>query len=79
MAVMPDASPALCPLCGQANQCAMEIQRATGVPQAACWCTDVRFDADLLASIPQQARGLRCVCAACAGAAARDDRPSVRS
>ena len=58
--------PDTCPLCGRPNQCAMEIERATGVAQGACWCTEVNFSPELLASIPAPARGASCVCAACA-------------
>jgi hypothetical protein len=56
----------LCPLCGQPNQCAMEIEHATGVEQAPCWCTQVTFSQSLLDSIPATARQMSCVCAACA-------------
>ena len=55
-----------CPLCGVDNQCAMEIERETGVKQAPCWCTLVEFDADLLARVPAEKRNLACICAACA-------------
>lgn len=55
-----------CPLCGQPNQCAMEAQRASGVKQPPCWCTQVKFDAALLSRLPEQARGRACICAACA-------------
>ena len=70
---MPPALPVdsnLCPLCGQTNQCAMEVERSTGVPQPPCWCSQLTFDAALLARIPEPARGKACVCAACVGAAA---------
>ena len=60
-----------CPLCGQVNQCAMEVERATGVKQPACWCTKVAFSSDLLDRLPAQARGQACICAACAAAAAK--------
>lgn len=57
----------LCPLCGHVNQCIMEIERETGIKQTApCWCTAVKFDADLLARIPPEKRNLACICAACA-------------
>ena len=69
MPVIPATDPRLCPLCGQANQCAMEVERATGVKQPPCWCTEASFGSALLAAIPQQARGKACVCAACAQAA----------
>ena len=62
---LPD--PVLCPVCGQPNLCAMEVARATGQPQPPCWCTQVEFDADLLARVPVDARRLACICAACAG------------
>ena len=55
-----------CPLCGQANVCAMEAERATGQPQPDCWCTQVVFDDALLDSLPAQALGLACICSACA-------------
>ena len=58
-----------CPLCGHVNLCIMEIERETGVKQAEpCWCTAVKFDADLLARIPPEKRNLACICAACATA-----------
>jgi len=58
--------PTRCPLCGEANQCAMEVQRATGTPQPPCWCTQVDFSADLLAQVPAQAQGKACICERCA-------------
>ncbi len=61
---MPDVK--RCPLCGQSNQCAMEIQRETGVDPGPCWCVGLDFSADLLARIPPQAQGQACVCEACA-------------
>ena len=65
----PSPDPSRCPLCGQANQCAMEVQKATGQPQPPCWCTQVDFSEALLARIPPESRRLACVCAACARAA----------
>ncbi len=62
---MPDYPPAQCPLCGQANQCAIEIERATGVAQPPCWCAQTVFSADLLNKIPEPARGVACLCPAC--------------
>jgi hypothetical protein len=62
---MPDYSPELCPLCGQPNQCAMEVERATGIAQPPCWCAQTQFSADLLNKIPEAARGVACLCAAC--------------
>lgn len=69
MQVHPAVNPGLCPLCGQVNQCAMEVERATGVKQPPCWCTEASFDAALLAGIPAQARDIACICPACAQAA----------
>lgn len=55
----------LCPLCGHVNQCAMDIERETGVKQAPCWCTAVKFDAALLERVPAEKRNIACICAAC--------------
>ncbi|MCY7318135.1 MAG: cysteine-rich CWC family protein [Ramlibacter sp.] len=56
----------VCPVCGEPNLCALEIQRATGLQPQACWCTHVDFSRDLLARIPQEQQGLSCICARCA-------------
>jgi hypothetical protein len=44
----------------------MERERATGVPQGPCWCTQVDFSADLLARVPEAARDRACLCPRCA-------------
>ena len=62
----PLPSPSVCPLCGQPNQCALEIERTTGKKQAACWCTQASFSADLLSRVPTKARDRACICARCA-------------
>jgi hypothetical protein len=62
----PQPDPSRCPLCGAANRCAMEVERATGVKQEACWCAGERFGADLLARVPPAAQGRACLCQACA-------------
>jgi hypothetical protein len=62
--------PTRCPLCGQPNACAMEVQRATGQPQPPCWCTQVDFSPALLDQLPPAARGQACICRACAERAA---------
>jgi hypothetical protein len=56
----------LCPLCGKTNKCAMEIEKTTGIKQAACWCVGMDFSADLLARVPPAAQAQTCICAACA-------------
>lgn len=71
MTAAPATDPSRCPLCGAANGCAMEAERASGQPQPPCWCTQVAFDADLLARVTADARRLACICAACAAAAER--------
>jgi Cysteine-rich CWC len=63
---LPKINQSLCPLCGNANQCAMEIEKETGIKQAACWCVGMDFSADLLAQVPVFAQGQACICAACA-------------
>lgn len=68
------APPALdttrCPLCGEANRCAVEIERETGVAQGPCWCLVATFTDALRERVPPEARGLACICARCAAAAA---------
>jgi hypothetical protein len=66
----PSATPTVCPLCGQTNRCAFELERETGVPQGPCWCTQVDFSADLIARVPAQARNIACICPNCARAPA---------
>ena len=61
--------PRACPLCGKGNQCAMEMEKATGQKQPPCWCTGAAFGADLLARVPDYLRNQACICAACASAA----------
>ena len=61
----------LCPLCGQPNRCAMEVEHATGVKQPPCWCTQVDFSRELLAQVPAASRGRACICGACQAASAR--------
>jgi len=53
----------LCPLCGGANGCAPARSGRFDEP---CWCESARFDAELLARVPESLRGVACVCAACA-------------
>jgi hypothetical protein len=55
-----------CPLCGQPNRCAMEVQRETGQAQPPCWCTQADFSRELLARVPEPLRGQACICATCA-------------
>ena len=65
--------PTRCPVCGAPNRCANEIERATGVAQPPCWCTQVEFGADLLARVPAAAQRRSCICAA--GAAQQVSAP----
>jgi Cysteine-rich CWC len=58
--------PSRCPLCGQTNQCAMEIEKATGIAQEACWCVGMDFSANVLAKVPPTAQNQACICASCA-------------
>ena len=58
--------PTRCPLCGQPNLCAMEVERASGQQQPPCWCVALRFEAAVLDRVPAAARGTACLCRACA-------------
>ncbi|MEK7347175.1 MAG: cysteine-rich CWC family protein [Pseudomonadota bacterium] len=65
--------PCLCPLCGQANACAMASPE-TAAP-GPCWCTRVDFSPELLKRVPEPARHRACICAACAQQAVEGQRP----
>jgi hypothetical protein len=67
--------PSRCPLCGEANRCAMEVERETGLEQGPCWCmaTDFDFSPELLARVPTEKRRLACICARCAALAVVQD------
>lgn len=58
--------PLRCPLCGQPNQCANEIERSTGIGQGPCWCSQVEFSAALLQKVPADAARKACICSDCA-------------
>jgi len=60
--------PCVCPLCGQANRCAMESP--PGPSPEPCWCNRIHFSAALLQSLPEAAKGKACICQACAQKAA---------
>jgi len=41
------------PICGEPNQCAQEIAKATGKPPETCWCMTASFSAELLDRVPE--------------------------
>lgn len=53
----------LCPICGQPNNCAMEIEKSTGQKQDPCWCVSEDFPKELLAKLPEAA--VSCICNHC--------------
>jgi len=55
--------PALCPLCGQPNACALAA--SPGAVPAECWCASRRFASALLARIPPESAGRACICSRC--------------
>jgi len=62
-------APQRCPLCGQPNQCAMELERQTGDKQPPCWCSTENIPKALLDRIAAADVNRACVCAACIQAA----------
>jgi hypothetical protein len=70
-AMVDPVDPARCPLCGEANQCAMACAASTSVTEAAasaCWCFRVTIPQEVLDRIPAPARNVACICARCAAA-----------
>ncbi|MEP6790298.1 MAG: cysteine-rich CWC family protein [Ramlibacter sp.] len=63
---LPATDPIHCPLCGASNQCAMEIERESGLKQPPCWCTQVDFNREVLEGVAAGDRGRACICARCA-------------
>jgi hypothetical protein len=48
-----------CPLCGGANDC------GTALGKSACWCFSAAIAPDVLARVPDEQRGVSCVCQRC--------------
>ncbi|MCC7398373.1 MAG: cysteine-rich CWC family protein [Planctomycetes bacterium] len=70
-----------CPACGAPNSCAMATAAGAADATAPCWCRDVSIDPRTLAALPAAARGVACLCRACATGrmpAARDNDGDVR-
>lgn len=62
----------LCPLCGAANHCAVAASCDFNTP---CWCREVVFTAELLASVRDEMKGRACICRSCAEAALKGGSP----
>ncbi|HRL98777.1 MAG TPA: cysteine-rich CWC family protein [Acidovorax sp.] len=62
---------AVCPLCGQPNQCAV----AAGRPAHSCWCMTAAISPEVLAAIPEAERGKTCICPACGKVAPSAPQP----
>ncbi|MFW2388124.1 MAG: cysteine-rich CWC family protein [Polyangiales bacterium] len=58
-----------CPICGEANDCAV----AAGRSPESCWCMSAAMDPGALASIPTEAQGKICICPRCAAGRPSDD------
>ena len=52
--------PSRCPLCRGDNACGVAEGAAT------CWCFSATVPAEVLERVPDESRGLACVCAGCA-------------
>ncbi len=51
-----------CPLCGQANECAI----VAGLPPESCWCMKEPVSREALERIAPEQRGKACICPHCA-------------
>ena len=63
--IMIDPTP--CPICKSPNACGIERARITGDHTERCWCFDTVMSEDVLEQVPDEAKGVSCVCAKCAG------------
>ena len=59
--------PTLCPICKDPNACAIERARIAGNHAERCWCFDAVISEDVLDQVPDEAKGVSCVCVKCAG------------
>jgi len=62
MTAEPIQASAICPLCGETNQCAISL----GKPPEQCWCQSSAIDKSALAKIPPAQAGKTCICPKCA-------------
>jgi len=60
-----------CPLCGDANACAIAEGKTT------CWCFERTIGQEVLMRIPEDARNVACVCARCAAGSSAAGAESV--
>jgi prepilin-type processing-associated H-X9-DG protein/prepilin-type N-terminal cleavage/methylation domain-containing protein len=69
-------NPAVCPLCGGANECQLCSPAAR---KGACWCAHEEIPAALLARVPEHFRNRACICRACVEKFRREQRPVQNS
>lgn len=57
--------PLICPLCQKSNAC---VNVSSEGNAETCWCNDpeIKFPQKLLEQVPTDAKGLACICRACA-------------
>lgn len=60
--------PGVCPICSKPNGCMMAAGRA----EEGCWCTEAVIPGELLALVPEEAKGKACICRDCVAAWHRD-------
>jgi hypothetical protein len=77
MGAKPGLDASRCPVCGEANRCAIELERETGQPQGPCWCMQAAFARGVLDRVPAEARRLACICARCATTGAAAEAPAA--
>ncbi|WP_026972705.1 cysteine-rich CWC family protein [Aliagarivorans marinus] len=60
-----------CPLCKQDNHCQVE--------SGACWCMQRTIPLDLLSLLPEEQRGVACICPNCVTAFEQDSKAFIES
>ncbi|WP_201356374.1 cysteine-rich CWC family protein [Amphritea japonica] len=55
--------PNLCPICQQDNRCG---NIASCGADESCWCSEITFPEGVLNQVPDEAKGMACICKSCA-------------
>ena len=52
----------VCPICGEPNQCAIELAKVSDTPIEECWCISVKISEETLSKVPHHLLNKACIC-----------------